>query len=86
MTRYLIAFAFNNLKQSWKSRGNGIIPKLLVFALACLPFVLANAQTNPATPGMFTADTDIGTPHHAGSAKYDAAQRTYTVGGGGVNM
>jgi hypothetical protein len=62
------------------------LPKLLVFALACLPFVLANAQTNPATPGMFTADTDIGTPHYAGSAKYDAAQRTYTVGGGGVNM
>jgi hypothetical protein len=25
MTKYLVAFAFNNLKKSWKSRGNGII-------------------------------------------------------------
>ena len=58
----------------------------LVFALAVFSFALANAQSNPPSPGIFTADTDIGTPHHAGSVQYDAAQQTYTVGGGGVNM
>lgn len=57
-----------------------------MFALACLPFGLANAQTNPATLDMFTAHTDIGGPRNAGSAEYDAAQRTYTVAGGGANM
>jgi hypothetical protein len=60
--------------------------RLLAFALACFPFMLATAQTNSPNPGIFTADTDIGTPLHAGSVQYDAAQQTYTVGGGGVNM
>ena len=43
-------------------------------------------KTNSANLGLFTDDTDIGTPRHAGSAQYDPAQQTYTVGGGGVNM
>ena len=60
--------------------------KLLLFALACVPLAPAHAQTNSPVLGMFTADTDIGTPRHAGSAQYDAAQQAYTVGGGGVNM
>ena len=60
--------------------------RFLAFALSCLSFAVVHAQTNSSSLGLFTADTDIGTPRHAGSAQYDAAQQTYTVGGGGVNM
>ncbi len=60
--------------------------QLLVLALAGFSFIAANAQTNSANLGLFTDDTDIGTPRHAGSAQYDPAQQSYTVGGGGVNM
>ncbi|MEI6105950.1 MAG: hypothetical protein WCR49_02955 [Opitutae bacterium] len=39
-----------------------------------------------AATGLFTGHTDIGAPKHPGTVDYDATQRTYTIGGGGVNM
>lgn len=35
---------------------------------------------------MFENPTDVGAPAHAGSAQYDSARHTYTIGGGGENM
>jgi hypothetical protein len=65
------------------------IPQLascLALALACFPFGTATAQVNSSDPGSFEGQTDVGGPRRAGSAKFDAAQRSYTVRGGGVNM
>ncbi len=39
-----------------------------------------------AEPGQFSGHTDIGAPKHPGTVAYDAANGSYTVGGGGVNM
>lgn len=39
-----------------------------------------------ADTGLFTGHTDIGAPARAGTVAYDAAQGTYTIGGGGLNM
>jgi TolB protein len=36
--------------------------------------------------GIFENHSDVGTVLHAGSAKYDAAQHTYTINGSGNNM
>jgi TolB protein len=36
--------------------------------------------------GVFEASGDVGTVLHAGSAEYDAAKGTYTIGGSGENM
>jgi TolB protein len=36
--------------------------------------------------GVFSTNSDVGTPQHAGSVQYDAANKTYTVTGGGANM
>ncbi len=56
--------------------------RLILFSLAWLCAPLA------ATPaiGIFDDHSDVGITPRAGSAEYDANQRTYTVTGGGANM
>ncbi len=39
-----------------------------------------------ADPGRFTGRSDIGAPKHTGTVAFDAAQGSYTIGGGGANM
>jgi TolB protein len=39
-----------------------------------------------ADPGLFTGRSDIGAPKHPGTVAFDAAQGSYTIGGGGANM
>jgi len=43
----------------------------------------ASSQSNL---GIFTDTADVGTVEHPGAAKYDAAAKTYTLTGSGVNM
>jgi len=58
----------------------------LALALACVPFGTAAAQPNTPALGLFEGQTDVGGPRRSGSARFDEANRTYTVSGGGVNM
>lgn len=65
---------------------------LTQFALAALtcfasvhPFC-ARAQTTASAPDMFAGHQDIGTCARPGSVRYDEAQGSYTVAGGGANM
>jgi sugar lactone lactonase YvrE len=58
----------------------------LALALACVPFGLATAQVNAPAPGLFKEQTDVGGPRRAGSARFDEANHSYAVSGGGVNM
>jgi DNA-binding beta-propeller fold protein YncE len=46
----------------------------------------SRAQTAPAQIGLFEGHTDVGTVLHAGSAKYEASKRSYTITGSGDNM
>jgi TolB protein len=63
-----------------------------LLAVACGALLLyaapnrARAQGTPAPIGLFEGHSDIGTVLHAGSAKYDASNRSYTITGSGDNM
>lgn len=54
---------------------------VVVFALA-----IAAAQPVTAPLGIFEGHQDVGTVLHAGTAQYDKARHSYTVGGSGENM
>jgi Tol biopolymer transport system component len=56
----------------------------LSIALLLLTFALAVSQSNPV--GIFESHSDVGNPKVAGSAQYDEATQTYTLGGGGYNI
>jgi len=57
---------------------------LLLCASAALP--AGNSPEGTAALGLFTAHQDIGTCSRPGGVAYNAAEQSYTVAGGGVNM
>ena len=56
--------------------------RLALTALLLIVSVTARAETL----GLFTDHNDIGEVKHAGTAAFDAATGTYTIGGSGANM
>ncbi len=61
------------------------MPKNIEYGLlTCLLVSVFFGQTAPL--GLFDEHADIGIVAHAGSAEYDAAQKSYTVAGSGENM
>ena len=58
-----------------------VVPTLLWPAIGA-------ADVRAQSLGVFTEHSDVGTPSTIGpgSATYDAATKTYTIGGGGENM
>ena len=55
-------------------------------AFAVLSLALRSSELHAQSIGVFTTNTDVGSPSHAGSVQFDAARKTYTVTGGGANM
>lgn len=55
-------------------------------ALCALAFLCACALSRAGELGVFTAQSDVGSVSRPGSALYDAARGTYTVGSSGANM
>jgi hypothetical protein len=45
-----------------------------------------SALTDLSGPGIFTGESDVGKVSRPGTAAYDAAQGTYTIGSSGANM
>jgi Tol biopolymer transport system component len=67
--------------------GRGLLAPRRVAGLLLLGALLAGGPLPTASPvGLFEDHADVGKPAHAGSAAFDAAQRTYLVTGGGKNM
>ena len=62
---------------------SAVAPGMGVFLIAC---TLTTAAESSAAVGAFERSADIGGPKRAGSAQFDAAQKTYRVSGGGQNM
>ncbi len=60
----------------------------MINSLICCVIALMGCRAlNAATPiGIFENHGDVGPVLHPGSAQYDAAKRTYTISGSGVNM
>jgi TolB protein len=54
------------------------------FVLIAFAWMPANAQSNSV--GIFESHGDVGTVLHPGSVDYDAATRSYTISGSGLNM
>src|SRR5271157_2708718 len=54
--------------------------------LLCAALSRGQAQSAPAPIGLFEGHTDVGAILHAGSVKYDASKRSYTITGSGDNM
>ncbi len=54
--------------------------------LSVLLVSLVQPSALRAEAGLFTGQTDVGAPKHSGTVTFDAAQGTYTIGGGGLNM
>jgi TolB protein len=48
--------------------------------------VAAGALAQSGVIGVFTGQSEIGAPRHAGSVEYHPGRRTYTLAGGGQNM
>lgn len=60
---------------------------LVLLSLLVFPgSLLCAAQTAQNGIGVFTAQQDVGTVLHAGSATYDAARGAYTISGSGDNV
>lgn len=59
---------------------------LFLIALAASLSAQTFAQEGTGSLGLFESRGDVGAPQKAGSARFDAAQMTYTVTGGGANM
>jgi TolB protein len=55
-------------------------------ASCCLTGSGTQAQTDAGAVGIFQGHQDIGTPFHAGSVDYNAADGSYKITGGGSNM
>jgi TolB protein len=68
----------------------GIGWQMMVAGSIGLSFVVLliglRAQSAAEPVGVFENHSDVGTVLHPGSAKYDAAQHTYTISGSGNNM
>ena len=56
------------------------------FTALFILFLLCQPSAFGQQVGLFTTNSDVGSPLHAGSVQYDAASKTYTVIGGGANM
>src|SRR5580704_16555202 len=57
-----------------------------LYALGCLAGIRAQGQADAGALGIFQGHQDVGTPSHAGSVDYNAANGSYKVTGGGSNM
>ncbi|HXC99501.1 MAG TPA: hypothetical protein VN048_09180 [Verrucomicrobiae bacterium] len=55
-------------------------------AFVCLIGIRAQGQADAGALGIFQGHQDVGTPSHAGSVDYNAANGSYKVTGGGSNM
>jgi TolB protein len=63
-----------------------LIPTSLVF-LSLGMFLQSGSASSQGSPvGLFEAHGDIGAVGKPGSVEYDAARKSYLVGGGGENM
>ena len=60
--------------------------RLRSVALGALIVASVPAAAQDAALGDFDGHADIGTPKHAGKARYDAARQEYTLSASGVNM
>ena len=60
--------------------------RLIAVAVSSLLLSASLLPAQPVNLGLFTANQDIGSPSHAGSALYDPATGTYLVTGGGMNL
>jgi TolB protein len=59
---------------------------IIVLIVVGFSIVAGAVHGADAPPGIFDGESDIGNPAHAGSVKFDPAQQTYLVSGGGSNM
>ncbi len=65
----------------------GYTSRLGYMVLSLLSFLSSlHAQTVQPSLGFFQDHTEVGAPHRAGSAQYDATRRVYTVTGGGERI
>jgi TolB protein len=55
-------------------------------AFGCLAGIRASGQTDAGALGIFQGHQDIGTPSHAGSVDYNAADGSCKITGGGTNV
>jgi hypothetical protein len=63
-----------------------VLASCLALTLACVPLGMAKAQASFPPLGLFEGHADVGGARRAGSGRFDAAQGSYVITGGGANM